>query len=62
MKSGTHIHHTLQVVDIDITHHVGFADAEVRRGEYPHVEEVVINRDSNGISTLLMSSEAMDPP
>ena len=35
------MHHTLQVVDIDIAHHVGFADAEVRRGEYPYVEEIV---------------------
>ena len=55
----TYIHHTLQVVDVDVAHHVRFADAEVRRCKHPHIEEVVVDRNSDGISTFLMRSKAM---
>ena len=56
----TYIHHTLQVVDVDVAHHVRFADAEVRRSKHPHIEEVVVDRNSDGVSTFLMGSKAMD--
>ena len=57
---GTYIHHSLQVVDVDVAHHVRFANTKIRGGKHPHVEEVVVDRNSDGISTLLTRSEAMD--
>ena len=56
----THVHQTLQVVDVDIAHHVGFANAEVRRSEHPCIKEVVVDREPDGISTFLERSEAVD--
>ena len=59
-RTGAYIHHSLQVVNVDVAHHVRFAEAEVRRGKHPHVKELVVNRDSDGVSTLLISSKAVD--
>jgi hypothetical protein len=59
-KARTHVHQALQVVDVDIAHHVGFADTEVRRSEHPCVKEVVVDREPDGVSTLLERSEAVD--
>jgi hypothetical protein len=34
--------------------------AEVRGGKYPHIKEIVVDRNSDGVSTLLIRSEAVD--
>lgn len=60
MRNRAYIHHTLQVVDVDIAQHVRFANAKIGRGEYTHVKEIVMNSDPNGVSALLIRSKAMD--
>jgi len=60
VEARTHIHHALQVVNVDIVHHVRFAEAEVRRSKHPRIKEIVVDRNSDGVSTLLIRPEAVD--
>lgn len=59
-QARTYIHQTLQVVDVDVAQHVGFAKAEVRRSKYPYVKEIVVDSESDGVSALLIRSKTVD--
>ena len=60
MGTRTYIHHTLQVVDINLVQHVGLAEAQVGGSKHLHVKGIAVDGDPDGAPTLLTRSEAMD--
>jgi hypothetical protein len=55
-----YVHHPLQIVNVYVAHHVRLAEANVRRGKYPDVKQIVVDGHSDGVSTALISPEAVD--
>lgn len=56
----TCIHHALEVVYVDVARHVRLAETKIGGSEDPDVEQVVVNCDADGISTLFVLSEVVD--